>query len=70
MLSEEQGMVRRDGKNVEPDVPEPEQRTAAPQAGTAGADDCRCKDVAKMTPRQLLAQMMRDLAFWKREKKG
>ncbi|MHB8843637.1 MAG: hypothetical protein ACYC7L_02725 [Nitrospirota bacterium] len=33
-------------------------------------DDCRCKETSAMTPRQLLELMMRDLAFWKRPKKG
>jgi hypothetical protein len=33
-------------------------------------DDCRCKETALMTPRQLLRRMMDDLSFWKRAKKG
>ncbi len=40
--------------------------------GTEGAtkdDVCRCKEVSKMEPRQLLRLMMSDLAFWKKTKK-
>jgi hypothetical protein len=70
MLSEEREMVQRDEKNSEPDGPETGHEASAPQAGTAGADDCRCKKVAGMTPRQLLAQMLSDVAFWKKEKQG
>lgn len=35
-----------------------------------GEDDpCRCKQVSVMTPKQLLGTMLKDLAFWKKEKK-
>ncbi len=37
--------------------------------GEAGNDACRCKEVSKMTPRQLLGTMFSDLAFWKKSKK-
>ncbi len=33
-------------------------------------DACRCKEASDMTPRELLSLMMRDLAFWKKTKKG
>lgn len=42
--------------------------TGAAPAHEAG-EDCRCKEASKMTPRQLLDMMMRDLAFWKKTKK-
>lgn len=35
-----------------------------------GDDACRCKEAAKMTPRQLLKLMMDDLAFWRKGKNG
>ena len=70
MSQEEQGMVMPEKKNVEPGGPEDVRAAEAPQARTAGGDDCRCKEVADMTPRQLLRLMMRDLAFWKKVKKG
>ncbi len=56
-------------------------RTAAPGAGKqegplpeanaerAAGDACRCEETSKMTPRELLGLMMKDLAFWKRTKK-
>ena len=37
---------------------------------TGGAkSDCRCEKVSRMTPRQLLQVMMKDLAFWKKPEK-
>jgi hypothetical protein len=35
----------------------------------AGDDACRCKEAAKMSPRELLKLMMSDLAFWKKATK-
>jgi hypothetical protein len=35
----------------------------------AGDEVCRCKEAAKMTPRELLKLMMDDLVFWKKAKK-
>ncbi len=38
---------------------------------TAGKKDgCRCKETSAMTPRELISLMIRDLAFWKKAKKG
>ncbi len=31
--------------------------------------NCRCKETADMKPRELLKQMVSDLAFWKKKKK-
>lgn len=67
MQAEEQIMVPQGSKNVPTDEPEKKTGAASPQAGD---DDCRCKEVAEMTPRQLFGLMMRDLAFWKKAKKG
>ncbi len=39
------------------------------QHGGRDDDPCRCKQVSVMTPRQLLGTMLKDLAFWKKEKK-
>jgi hypothetical protein len=33
-------------------------------------ENCRCKETAKMTPRELIELMVNDLAFWRKEKKG
>ena len=60
-------MVPQGSKNMPAVESEKKNGAAAPQAGD---DACRCKAVAEMTPRQLLGLMMRDLAFWKRTKKG
>ena len=43
---------------------------AKQQEGMKNADDCRCKETSDMSPRQLLGLMFKDLAFWKRTKKG
>ncbi len=37
-----------------------------PEAG----GQCRCKEVAKKTPLELLKLMLRDFAFWKKNKRG
>lgn len=42
---------------------------APSKIGAAGDDACRCEEVSKMTPRQLLGLMLSDLAFWKKPKK-
>ncbi len=48
---------RTDGtKNKAGEKPNPS-RTSA---------DCRCKETSKMSPRELLKLMMKDLAFWKK----
>jgi len=31
-------------------------------------ENCRCEEVAKKTPRQMLSLMLSDLAFWKKGK--
>jgi len=31
---------------------------------------CRCKEVSKMTPRELMQLMIDDLAFWKKGEKN
>jgi hypothetical protein len=67
MTTEEQIMVPQGSKDVHADEPEKKTGAAAPQAMD---DSCRCKEVSVMTPRQLLGLMMRDLAFWKKAKKG
>jgi hypothetical protein len=36
----------------------------------AAEDSCRCKEVAKKTPKELLKVAIDDLSFWKRTKKG
>jgi hypothetical protein len=38
--------------------------------GPKNNDACRCKEVSKMSPRQLFKVMISDLAFWKKSGKG
>jgi hypothetical protein len=35
-----------------------------------GEDSCRCKEVAKKTPKELLKVAIDDLSFWKKIRKG
>ena len=67
-------MIIRYPRTVDADGREKEKKTAehhAEHQAKAGKDDaCRCKEVSKMTPRQLLGTMFSDLAFWKKSKKG
>ncbi len=41
-----------------------------PEKETArdGSENCRCKEVAKKTPREMLGLMISDLTFWKKDK--
>ena len=52
-------------------------KTVAPKGGTEAAQDapqdggrCRCKEVARKTPAELVKTMLEDLAFWKNGKTG
>ncbi|HYA87414.1 MAG TPA: hypothetical protein VEI57_10170 [Nitrospirota bacterium] len=49
--------------------PENEKKNEKKQADAVNDDGCRCKEIANMTPRQLLGLMINDLAFWKNIKK-
>ncbi len=40
---------------------------AGKPAAQAEADDCRCKEMSKKTPRELLKAMIGDLSFWKKK---
>lgn len=51
-----------------------QQRPATPRGTTGDSkgenqqqDDCRCKEVSKKTPKELLRVMLSDFAFWKRK---
>ncbi len=58
-------MVESPKKTVVPGENKPDRAEAR-----ADARDCRCEETSKMTPRELIALMMKDLAFWKRRKDG
>ncbi len=38
------------------------------EAESSNPESCRCKEVAKKTPREMLNLMISDLAFWKKAK--
>ena len=38
------------------------------KAAADASENCRCKEVAKKTPREMLGLMISDLAFWKKGK--
>ncbi len=42
------------------------ERHAEDRAGEG--EDCRCKEVAKKTPAELLKTMISDLSFWKKKR--
>ncbi len=37
-------------------------------AAPGGEGECRCKEMSKKTPRELLKVMVDDLSFWKKKK--
>ena len=40
------------------------------EAATVASESCRCKEVARKTPREMLGLMISDLAFWKKAKEN
>ena len=62
-------MITRYSKTAPPGGPGKENETAGPLADAGHDDACRCKEVSKMTPRELIKLMIRDLSFWKKAKK-
>ncbi|HUI45618.1 MAG TPA: hypothetical protein VL122_06510 [Nitrospirota bacterium] len=63
-------MIIRYPKTVDSGGPGKENKAAGNQAAADSEGSCRCKETSKMSPRDLLALMMSDLAFWKKGKKG
>ncbi|HET6515323.1 MAG TPA: hypothetical protein VFG09_09215 [Thermodesulfovibrionales bacterium] len=62
-------MARRERQSAVSDrKPLEKERTGEDQGEEAGADSCRCKEVSKKTPLELLKLMIDDLAFWKKGK--
>jgi hypothetical protein len=62
-------MSATDRKNVAADDIRHEQERAVHEKGEPHDDTCRCKETSRMTPRELLELMFRDLAVWKKSKK-
>lgn len=56
----EENMGTHKHKTADPDGPGKEKKSE---------EECRCKEVSEMSPRQLLRTMLNDLSFWKKEKK-
>lgn len=48
--------------------PDENRNPAEQEAGEAGEINCRCKKVSKKTLPELLRLMIKDLAFWKKDK--
>lgn len=69
MRVEEQGMIIRYPKNVDPGSPGKDEKAAGSRAGTDEEDACRCKKASEMSPGELFKFMVSDLAFWKKIKK-
>ena len=65
MIHGEQPMTIPMNKDAEPAGTGKDRK---PAASPADDDPCRCKQVSVMTPKQLLGTMLKDLAFWKKEK--
>ena len=63
-------MVTRYQKAVAQDGPEKKIKTAEEHAGAGHDENCRCQETSNMTPQELLKLMIKDLAFWKKAKKG
>jgi hypothetical protein len=59
-------MDAHDHKDIDRDEPGDRNGERLPRLGAAGGDDCRCEEVSRMKPRQLLGLMLSDLAFWKK----
>lgn len=56
---------RRPDDEKRPSGPEKSREPAAMEA-----EDCRCKEPLGKSPSEMMRAMLRDLAFWKREKNG
>jgi hypothetical protein len=70
MKTEAERMITRHPKTDVPGNGEKEKSVVNDHAAADRSGDCRCKETSKMSPRELLELMMKDLAFWKKEKKG
>lgn len=44
-------------------------KAAGREPGARGEEPCRCKEVARKTPGELLRLMISDLAFWRKSKR-
>jgi hypothetical protein len=62
-------MVTGSQKTVHSHGAEKEREPAGPRTGTGSEDACRCKEASRMSPRELLKLMVKDLAFWKKTDK-
>jgi hypothetical protein len=64
------GMPQRLHKTSGPDIGASEKEKSKKEEEPPGdEDECRCKEVAKKTPFEMLKLMISDLAFWKKTKK-
>jgi len=68
MSAEEQRMIIRYPKTVDPRQSGKDEKAAESQAGAEKDDACRCKAASEMSPGELFKLMVSDLAFWKKAK--
>jgi len=53
-----------------PDKKKPEGQTpSGNESGEAREDHCRCKEVSKMRPAEMLKLVIGDLAFWRKARR-
>lgn len=45
-----------------------EEKISEQKVNEGNEESCRCKEVAKKTPREMLRLMINDMAFWKKQK--
>jgi hypothetical protein len=59
-----------DQRRAERSVEDPAAKGSSSEkkAPEAGGEACRCKEVARKTPRELLKLALDDLSFWKNKK--
>jgi hypothetical protein len=53
---------------VEKKVSQEKEKVPKRKAEAGSSESCRCKEVAKKTPREMLGLMIDDLTFWKKQK--
>jgi hypothetical protein len=60
-------MAKR-GEEAKGPFKNPVKKGESPKAAIGEDDDCRCKEMSRKTPRELLKVMIGDLSLWKKKK--
>ena len=61
-------MAKKRGEGAKGPVKNPVRKRESPKAAIGEEDDCRCKEISRKTPGELLKVMIGDLSFWKKKK--